>query len=182
MFMPKNMPLREAAEFPLTHICKYFSITVYPKSKYGKTIIYFQADPQFVYTKNLDQITSILKNDLPRVLNTKCFNNERIPFSEEVKNTELGHLFEHILIQNLCDLRQSSPLDNKSYSGETSWNWDKYSYGSFHISISADESDDDIFPKALEKSLTLTEKILSSAMIDAGTGSSKLPVLKTLKV
>src|ERR1700761_2246371 len=55
-----------------------------------------------INTKEIPFITDLLQKNLPSVLQTTCYNDLDLPFHVEVKNTEIGHLFEHILLEYLC--------------------------------------------------------------------------------
>src|SRR5260221_1214377 len=55
-----------------------------------------------INTKKIPLITDLLKENLPSVLATICYNDLNLPFHVEVLNTEIGHLFEHILLEYLC--------------------------------------------------------------------------------
>jgi hypothetical protein len=80
--------------------------------------------PQFqisgkVNTNNLNFVMKVNSNDkiststipatslqlalhLPSIFGCNCFNDGNKSFGEECKNTELGHLFEHIMLEYLC--------------------------------------------------------------------------------
>ncbi|HEX7042608.1 MAG TPA: hypothetical protein VF189_05145 [Patescibacteria group bacterium] len=103
---------------------------------------------------------TILNDLLPTIFKSKCFNTENIPFKTEVKRTELGHLFEHILLEYLCILKIEKGFDEATFSGVTDWDWTKNPKGSFMITISINKKDNDIFPKALKNSISLFSLIL----------------------
>lgn len=112
-----------------------------------------------VNTHDLPHTLSVLQELLPSVLYTKCFNEKNLSFIEEVTQTEIGHLFEHILLENLCLLRIRNGRD-AIYNGVTHWNWFKYPKGTFHITLDSSLRDQDIFPQAMTQSLELLEHIL----------------------
>lgn len=116
----------------------------------------------FLTTSSLPATSKILTKDLPSVLLTECFNAEQLPFSEEVKNTEIAHLFEHILLEYLCIEKINHGSNNAVFSGRTHWNWVKYPKGSFFITITMEKSDLTLLSPALEKSITLMEKLLKT--------------------
>ena len=74
-----------------------------------------------VNTIDLPQTFMILKKELPSILKSKCFNDKNLTFSREVRQTEIGHLFEHILIEHMC-LIKIPYVDEVSYAGRTFWN------------------------------------------------------------
>lgn len=114
----------------------------------------------FVRTEVIPSTYSVLNKDLPSIFNSRCFNEKKLPFSKEVLNTEIGHLFEHILLEYLTMLKKIYDNKNISFSGTTSWNWTKDSFGIFHIKINTGRKDNKIFTQALELSLKLLNKIL----------------------
>ncbi len=115
-------------------------------------------------TQQLPLTTKILKQNLPSVLLTSCFNSEGLSFQKEVKKTEIAHLFEHLLLEYLCLEKITQGHSSASFSGRTHWNWIKFPRGSFFISITIEKTDLKFLPQSLSKSVVLLEKILSSAI------------------
>lgn len=113
-----------------------------------------------VRTENLPNTYTTLLDVLPSIFESKCFNDRGFSFSKEVLNTEIGHLFEHILIEYLTQLKFLYNNKNSIYSGITSWNWHKEEHGVFHIKIDAGSNEEYIFEEALEKSKNLLTRIL----------------------
>lgn len=114
-----------------------------------------------VNTIDLPQTFMILKRELPSILRSKCFNDKNFTFSREVKQTEVGHLFEHILLEHLCIQKLSLGFNKATYSGITNWNWKEEDWGTFHITINTGSKDELLFAKALEKSAKLMKKIMT---------------------
>lgn len=111
-------------------------------------------------TKRLVATNDILNQELPSIFQSQCFNDDNLSFFEEAKNTEIGHLFEHILLENLA---QTSALDeNSSVSGRTSWNWEQDPIGRFHIQINPIHYQRSEVFQSLSYSIALTNQILSS--------------------
>jgi hypothetical protein len=138
----------------------YFSLEVLQKT--NSTKIFMQLFLNQVNTSNIPFIVEILQENLPNVLLTQCFNDENIPFRIEVRNTELGHLFEHILLEYLCQLKIAKGFATASYAGRTRWNWIKYPHGSFHIQLNCGIRDADILPIAIHKTNELMKTIMQS--------------------
>lgn len=120
-----------------------------------------------LFTPHLNTLTlpnthSTLEKLLPSILNSRCFNEKNIPFEEEVKKTELGHLFEHILLEYLTKLKHFYHNKLVSFSGVTSWDWNVDQEGIFHIKITAGIKDYLIFEEALVLSIKLLNKIIKS--------------------
>ncbi len=113
-----------------------------------------------INTADIPHTFEVLQCFLPGVLATECFNDQGIPFSQEVKRTELGHLFEHIILEYMCQLKINKGYKSAAFAGRTKWNWERDPRGVFHIRINCTLKDADIFPLALDKSITLIKIIL----------------------
>lgn len=99
---------------------------------------------------------------MPSIFNSRCFNEEYLPFCQEVRHTEIGHLFEHILLEYLSQIKFEQDRQKVIYSGTTAWDWEKYGAGVFLIKIDAGQKDVKIVKIALEKSVYLLSKIMDS--------------------
>ncbi len=115
-----------------------------------------------VTTQKIPQTLLILKQKLPSALRSKCFNEYKLPFKTEVKNTELGHLFEHILLEYMCEVKRDLGLLHPVHNGVTKWNWYKEKRGLFHVKIDVGMEDKDLLQLALHKTIKLTEEIMIS--------------------
>ncbi|HEX9061591.1 MAG TPA: hypothetical protein VF941_15530 [Clostridia bacterium] len=117
-------------------------------------------DREDVTTTDMPYISSLLKKELPTILRSKCFNEGNVPFYKEVLSTELGHLFEHILLEYLCMAKIGMGFKEAVFSGITKWDWNKDPYGTFRIEIDVDNSDLVFLTPALKKTINLFESIL----------------------
>jgi hypothetical protein len=133
------------------------------KIKYQErqTKIYLKVDDSILITNDLPLTHDILQAYLPGIFKSKCFNNGELPFKIEVKNTELGHLFEHIILEYLCIFKIKSGKRSANYCGETCWNWKKDPRGLFKITLNAPLREKKIFLLALNESICLLNFILS---------------------
>lgn len=113
-------------------------------------------------TAALPQTVLLLQRDLPGIFSTDCFNNENLPFRLEVENTELAHLFEHILLENLCSGLVQCSDKKVVVNGVTTWNWKIEPMGTYHIQIDSGVMQKEIFSSALQKSTELFNQIISS--------------------
>jgi hypothetical protein len=113
-----------------------------------------------ISTKEIPFIFDLLQEKLPSVLATTCYNDLNLPFDEEVRNTEIGHLFEHILLEYLCQHKLAKGAKSATYIGRTSWNWVRDPRGRFHIHLTCGKKDADILPLAIEKTVGLMKIIL----------------------
>ncbi len=124
------------------------------------TEIVMQTYTQLIQTSELPLTRLILTFFLPNIFNHDCFNQKKLTFLQEVGSTEIGHLFEHILLQYLTESVYTYRGLRKNFQGETLWNWRKDPYGLFHILITGKNLSGQIFFKeALTKSVRLTELI-----------------------
>lgn len=136
----------------------FFSLSI--KQNKTTTHIIMNLYTLTVNTKDLPATYPTLKEILPTILHSQCFNEEKLPFSTEVRHTELGHLFEHIMLEYLCLLKVASGGHHATYTGVTKWNWKKDPWGTFHIYINIGFSNAPIFSDALGKSVTLFNTII----------------------
>jgi hypothetical protein len=128
----------------------------------------------FHHTSHFPETVSLLDNHLPSILECECFNTEGLPFHQEVKATEMGHLFEHIILEHLCDDKLATGHSSADFSGRTYWDWATNAIGTFHIKISKDQTHLPNFSAILDKSLGLLNSILASSCVTA-PGSLALP-------
>jgi len=113
-----------------------------------------------INTQKLPTITQLLQENLPSVLAATCYNELGLSFAEEVKNTEIGHLFEHILLEYLCQYKINTGARRATYAGRTKWNWVRDPFGRFHIHLTCGKKDANILPIALEQTVSLMKIIL----------------------
>ena len=125
------------------------------------TAIDMQLNLTTVNTSDLPNTLVFLRENYPSVLKTQCYNDQNLPFIVEVQQTEIGHLFEHILIDNLCALKIKSGAKSAVFNGTTSWNWKKNPYGSFQIWIDIGRKDFDLLNEGLRRTIQLTKNLIA---------------------
>lgn len=135
-----------------------FSLFIEQNINSARIKMFLLKDP--INTADIPSTYDILQNFLPSVLTTECFNDQNLPFSLEVKRTEIGHLFEHVLLEYMCHLKIGKGYKSAAYSGRTRWNWEKDPRGVFHIHINCTLKDADILPIAMDKTIALMKMIL----------------------
>lgn len=113
-----------------------------------------------VNTREIPTTYLTLKKLLPNIFLSECFNDGKLPFKKEVRETELGHLFEHILLEELCRIKALKGFKKVVFSGVTRWNWIQDEFGTFHIEVDAGFNDFDVMEKAIESSLVVFNEIL----------------------
>ena len=99
---------------------------------------------------------------LPTIYKHKCFNPLNLSFNKEVEDTEIGHLFEHIILEYLYKYKTENSKSKVIFKGKTFWNWKKDQFGTFYITINNNLEDIELFKKALNNAILLTNQILHS--------------------
>lgn len=117
-------------------------------------------------TKRIPVISSILESRLPSVFHSACFNDYGLSFRKEVENTEVGHLFEHILLEYLSHLKSDFGFEDSVHNGLTKWNWFEDKRGVFHITIDAGVKDSEVLQLAIHQSVKLLSDILKTIPAD----------------
>ncbi len=91
-------------------------------------IVVEMRDPERFLTTDMPHVPSKLLELLPGMRMHKCDNYDDLTFDRECMQTEVGHLFEH-LVNEL----QLQMYDDGSFKGETCWDWTLDPKGVFHI-------------------------------------------------
>ena len=112
-----------------------------------------------VTTNSLPLTQKLLSKHLPTIFKCQCFNEANKNFREESRNTEIGHLFEHIMLEYLCIGKIAEGNTDAVYEGRTNWNWEKDAIGTFYVEIKIGVSESKIIKKAFNKSVKLLQKI-----------------------
>ncbi len=149
--MAKCLSLKKTA---MKNFIKSYSL------KHRKVIINLKVKGVPLTTGSFPHARKILKKSLPSIFRSKCFNPENLSFYKESAKTELGHLFEHILLEYMS-LIKIPYVSQISYSGRTFWDKDKTT-GQFRVEITCSLPDWPIFVKALSKSIKLMDLILKN--------------------
>lgn len=134
--------------------------------KYGRKEIFLAQSlhGNNISTKYYPNTLDILNQMIPSIFDNICFNPNSNSFADEVKDTEIGHLLEHLIIENL---RISYQKQNSlhTFSGETNWNWEEEPFGKFNIYIKKTNVNRDRLTLALLDSIKILEIILSSKTV-----------------
>jgi hypothetical protein len=116
-------------------------------------------------TCHLPHTFDLLAQELPCILSATCFNPKNLPFSIELKQTEVGHLLEHILLEYLCEEKINfGACNSATFDGFTTWYVDDPS--EFKITIEKTAKDNIYFIRALNQSVSLLTKIFSYHELD----------------
>lgn len=138
-----------------------FSLQI--RYKAHTTVLIMQFFNEAISTRQFPYTLQLLEQHAPKVLQTKCFNPLNLSFREEVVNTELGHLFEHILIQFLCEETIIAGADAALFDAETEWNWRRYPKGNFKIVVQG-KVKKEILQRALLKSIRVVELLFATQL------------------
>ncbi|HRN96268.1 MAG TPA: hypothetical protein PLD54_02380 [Candidatus Levybacteria bacterium] len=150
----------QSAPYP-SYFSDHWKYSLQAQYAQKKSTLIMHAPHTLLSTSALPKTAEILSTIAPKVLHTKCFNKKNIPFCEEVKNTEIAHLFEHMLLEYLCQEKINSGKKSACFSGLTSWNWKKDAHGVFHIKITGNVMNETTFIQAFARSIFLFETILA---------------------
>jgi hypothetical protein len=134
----------------------------------GETLIIdFIVLDGLLYTSCFPQTQEILLSVFPEVLQTQCFNENNEDFFTEVANTEIAHLYEHMILSNLQNECCSNDIDvNGDFSGFTEWNWKTSPRGTFRIVIKTLNADTKCIVNSMEKSLSVLESVRVNSVVN----------------
>ncbi len=131
-----------------------------------------------VTTKAWPKTFEILKKRVPGVLKTQCFNEENLPFRQEVKRTEVGHLFEHLVLEFACMLKIKEGHPCATHCGRTFWNWENDRKGIFWIYLDIPAKEKKFLVGSVARSISVIEEIMGSNLVNTlTTGKLLLPVV-----
>jgi hypothetical protein len=139
---------------------KFFTLLVQVKDE--EVHIEMKLSTDILNTCLLPQTLQTLRTNFPSVLKTECFNEENLSFQEEVQRTEIGHLFEHILLESLCLEEMAEGKHESTFSGRTDWNWEKEHLGVFHIFVNSGKAIAHLLPNAMKTAVHQTELVLET--------------------
>ncbi|MDX1932905.1 MAG: hypothetical protein SFU56_09900 [Capsulimonadales bacterium] len=109
--------------------------------------------PDCFLTSQMPHITRGLFRLIPRLASHTCHNGKGKSFRQECRNTEIPHLFEHLIIELQLMAQQNA---DDHLRGETEWNWQQDPYGRFHVTV---EYQDEMLAIG---SIRLAERILAA--------------------
>lgn len=110
---------------------------------------------------------------LPGLANHRCFNDAGRTFAEEIADTEVPHLFEHVVLELMAEA--GSP---RSLKGETAWDFKRDGRGVFRVSLEYD--DDLVCLGAIKAADRVVRFILEGGeQPDAGAEAQRLAELRS---
>ncbi len=137
-----------------------------------QTIIDMALTIPHVTTATMPQTFLFLEKFAPTVLLTTCHNDLDLSFAEEVKDTELGHLFEHLVLDHLARHDRSDSVMPRIYTGTTDWNWYINPRGTFSITLSVGENEKHRLSEAIDWACAILERIIFSTNTNTETVQS----------
>ena len=90
-------------------------------------------DPSKCSTRHAPHIPKLLFKLFPHLARHRCDNDNGYTFRRECRETEIPHLFEHLIIELQGQAQRISAL-----RGETEWNWRVDPRGRFHVYVEYD--------------------------------------------
>ncbi len=151
------------------------------KQRRTHTEITLQLLTDDVLTEKLPQVSSLLEQFIPQIFEHNCFNGAQLSFAQEVKNTEIGHLFEHVLLEYISQIKFTREKKQTGLKGETYWDWNSEPRGTFHIVLSLSREESDVLLEALGKGVHLLKIILNSQTAQPAPKKELIDTLKRNK-
>lgn len=87
-------------------------------------------DPNVYSTRQAPHIPKLLFKLFPHLARHRCDNNNGYTFRRECRETEIPHLFEHLIIE-----LQGAAQGVSVLKGETQWDWHIDPKGRFHVYV-----------------------------------------------
>lgn len=97
---------------------------------------------------------------LPGLRGHRCDNGAGLTFAEEMADTELAHLLEHVAVELMA--LSGSPV---TLAGRTEWDFRRDGRGAFHVLL---EYDDDLVAVGAFKEATAIVDWLTSSTVSGG--------------
>ena len=110
-------------------------------------------DPDRFHTSQVPHLPRMLFRLFPRLAHHKCDNDLGLSFRQECRQTEIPHLFEHLIMELQA---QAQYADVLILRGETEWNWRVDPRGRFHVYV---EYENELLAVG---AIRLAERILSA--------------------
>jgi len=108
---------------------KVLEMSVLPDVRRIKLIVEMP-DPDRFLTSQVPHVPRLLFRLIPTLAQHTCHNDLGLSFRQECRQTEIPHLFEHLIIE-----LQSQAQPTELLRGETEWNWRIDPRGRFHVYV-----------------------------------------------
>jgi len=110
---------------------KVSDVTILPDARKIKLTVEMP-DPDRFLTSQVPHLPRYLFRLLPRLARHTCHNDDGKSFRQECRETEIPHLFEHLIIELQL---QAESTENDILRGETEWDWCVDPRGRFHVTV-----------------------------------------------
>jgi hypothetical protein len=108
---------------------KVTEICVNPESRRIRLTVEMP-DPDRILTSQAPHLPRLLFRLFPHLATHRCDNGQGYTFRRECRETEIPHLFEHLIIELQA---QAQPVE--VLRGETQWNWGIDPRGRFYVFV-----------------------------------------------
>ena len=88
------------------------------------------SDPERLVTSQVPHLPRRLFRLLPEMATHRCENGHGLSFRQECRDTEIPHIFEHLIIE-----LQGRAQPVEVLRGETEWDWSVDPWGQFHVTV-----------------------------------------------
>jgi hypothetical protein len=113
---------------------KVLEICVMPDKRRIKLTVEMP-DPDRFLTSQVPHVPRGLFRMLPRLGKHTCHNDRGVSFKQECRQTEIPHLFEHLIIELQLQAQQQ---ETDYLTGETEWDWQVDPRGYYHVYVDYD--------------------------------------------
>lgn len=110
---------------------KVTEICVQPETRRIKLTVEMP-DPDRFHTSQVPHLPRMLFRLFPHLAQHRCDNDLGLSFRQECRQTEIPHLFEHLIMELQA---QAQHADVLHLSGMTEWNWRVDPRGRFHVYV-----------------------------------------------
>ena len=122
-------------------------------------------------TSEVPGLTSATLAVLPALATHRCDCETGTYFVEELEDTEMAHLAEHVALELM--VLAGSP---RTLSGRTTWDWARDGRGVFEVALGYD--DDLVCIAALEAALETVDGLVDGCAPDVGATVARLVALR----
>lgn len=105
-----------------------------------------------LYSSQVPDLAGHLLSMLPSLREHECINRRNLSFEEELAQTELGHVFEHVILAVLARRGICT-------RGQTTWNWERDPIGTYHVTIGTGKK------LLLKESLLVAQALLTNTLL-----------------
>jgi hypothetical protein len=105
-----------------------------------------------LYSSQIPRLATTLLDVLPGLRQHMCHNRNGLPFVQELKDTELGHVFEHVMLEIL----RRRGLETR---GQTTWNWHRDPLGTYQVTISSGKR------LALKEAVLISQALFTNTLL-----------------